>query len=64
MGGHRQEEILIHWKKFACGDFFETLPGRRRQKARLLPPAEPRGYAFSEKDFVSVHKVEPTSSRA
>jgi hypothetical protein len=29
----------VHWKKSSPDDFFETLHGFRRQKARFLPPA-------------------------
>jgi hypothetical protein len=28
--------FFVDWKKFACGDFFETLHAFRPQKARLL----------------------------
>src|SRR5690349_12011118 len=41
--------ILIHWKKFACGDFFETLRVGRRQKAWFLPPTRSRSYARTAK---------------
>src|SRR5262249_48712008 len=38
---------LVHWKKVACGAFFETPHGCRRQKARFLPAALARSYAQS-----------------
>ena len=37
--------FLVNGKKVACGAFFETLHGRRRQKAWFLPPASPRSCA-------------------
>jgi hypothetical protein len=44
-------------EKIACGDFFETLHGRRRQKAWFLPPALSRSYARAGDFFDACSKM-------